>query len=478
MAETEQPPSLGVHTPDPGETQATINSNESANPNDKHGSESKKFVFNLQEAFLKKKQSQHKYFDKLNSKKWHFSNCCMLQFDKKNNIKAEEVFKSIKQALSETEYSSIETIGQYASTKNWTIQFNNETAFKSSLEREIVFNNLSVVLKDANEYQKPIDMNRIRPFKMVAFYRIHWLPSDFIESDIVSYIKNCAKFLTIIGITREKSLFDPKINNGIYKVKVEYDLENHKSVLDFAGLHTIGGLGSLVQLAGMPPKCLYCNAFGHVRRNCPKANSFCQKCKKSGHDTTNCNLANRTAPAKENLEDFDEEHLDENSTDQPIITENQTTDASNTVSNPIIRDEPQTNANLFVTPSSGTNAQKKTNRKSRDPNKEPNKSRSNSVSNRSRSNSTSSNKNKQTKKSNEEEKAEKIRQVAKEKADKLAKEKEQEFINANLHALLASSKNNKRVLSPEGANNPGIDENPSKVHIQGESDMDDDTDLD
>ena len=95
-----------------------------------------------------------------------------------------------------------------------------------------------------------------------------------------------------------------------------------------------------------------------------------------------------------------------------------------------------------------------------------------------RSNSTSSNKNKQTKKSNEEEKAEKLRQVAKEKADKLAKEKEQEFINANLHALLASSKNNKRVLSPEGANNPGIDENPSKVHIQGESDMDDDTDLD
>ena len=90
-------------------------------PNDKHGSESKKFVFNLQEAFLKKKQSQHKYFDKLNSKKWHFSYCCMLQFDKKTNIKAEEVFKSIKQALSETEYSSIETIGQYASTKNWTI---------------------------------------------------------------------------------------------------------------------------------------------------------------------------------------------------------------------------------------------------------------------------------------------------------------------------------------------------------------------
>ena len=47
MAEIEKAPQLRVYTPDSGETQATINSNKSANSYDKHGSETKKFVFNL-----------------------------------------------------------------------------------------------------------------------------------------------------------------------------------------------------------------------------------------------------------------------------------------------------------------------------------------------------------------------------------------------------------------------------------------------
>ena len=293
-------------TPESGDNSDKTNQNSSANTNGKHGINSKKFTFSLQEAFTKKMHSRDKYLNSI-SKKWTFNNCSMLSFDKSSNIKADQVFKGIKLALSEAEYSAIEAIGQYASTKNWTIQFNDATFFKSSLNKEIIVEDFTVLLKDANEYGASHEINK-RVYKMSAFLRIHWLPSDFGMKDIEFYFKKNAKFLEVISIAKEKSLFDVKINNGIFKVKVEYEVKSHQSVLDFADLHVIDGLYALIQLSGMPPKCLYCKAFGHIRKNCTKSNSFCTSCNKKGHETSKCSMANRTAPNNQNLDqNFDED---------------------------------------------------------------------------------------------------------------------------------------------------------------------------
>ena len=311
MTESEPPLAPpGVHAPESGANSESNNANKTNSSAEMHGSNSKKkFVFNLQDAFDKKMESREKYINKISNKKWDFSNCCMLSFDKAFNFKADQVFKSIKEALTEAEYSAIQAIGQYASTKNWAIQFNSESAFKTSLNRQITIDDVRSILKDANEFGRSIESAEERVYKMTAFFRIHWLPSNFYESDIKKFMAGNANFLSIMDLRKEKSIIDEKIDNGIFKIKVEYDVKFHQKVLDFAGTHVLFGQNALFQLTGMPVKCLYCKTFGHVRRNCPKANSYCNSCKRNGHETSKCSMANRTAPPDQNLENLDEDNF-------------------------------------------------------------------------------------------------------------------------------------------------------------------------
>ena len=102
-----------------------------------------------------------------------------MTFDKTSNIRAEQVYSGIKTVLSENEYAAVTAIGQFASTKNWTIQFNDESAFNSSLNKVIIINETSTALYDANEYGKPTGYASKRVYTMTVFYRIHWLPSEF-----------------------------------------------------------------------------------------------------------------------------------------------------------------------------------------------------------------------------------------------------------------------------------------------------------
>ncbi|RNA00827.1 hypothetical protein BpHYR1_046419 [Brachionus plicatilis] len=54
----------------------------------------------------------------------------------------------------------------------------------------------------------------------------------------------------------------------------------------------------LVQLCGMPPKCLVCKKFGHIRKECSK----CTSCKNFGHTSQECSFANRTRVMPEQSE--------------------------------------------------------------------------------------------------------------------------------------------------------------------------------
>ena len=74
------------------------------------------------------------------------------------------------------------------------------------------------------------------------------------------------------------------IKHLVLNIKVAYKLERHGSVLDFAGLHRISGFQALIQLSGMPAKCLGCGKFGHVRKFCSK----CSKCNTRGHNAEQC----------------------------------------------------------------------------------------------------------------------------------------------------------------------------------------------
>jgi hypothetical protein len=111
------------------------------------------------------------------------------------------------------------------------------------------------------------------------------------DEDILSFYEMNLINAGVKEIKHEKMKYFEKINNGVVKVKVEYNVKHHDSILDFAGLHRINVCQSLIQLCGMPAKCLSCNKFGHIRKECPK----CLKCNNHGHKSEECSFANRTS---------------------------------------------------------------------------------------------------------------------------------------------------------------------------------------
>ena len=123
---------------------------------------------------------------------------------------------------------------------------------------------------------------------MSVFIRVHWLPSGF-KNNLTKFFKEEAKFLTVLELkseTWEKG--KSSIENGVYSVKVSYDIDDHGNFLDFAGYHRIDGLGALIQINGAPPKCLQCNKWGHIRKECQDDKKICSSCNKTGHEANNC----------------------------------------------------------------------------------------------------------------------------------------------------------------------------------------------
>ena len=92
------------------------------------------------------------------------------------------------------------------------------------------------------------------------------------------------------------------IFNGVIRAKITYNVESHNSILNVIGLNKIQR--ALIQLVGHPPRCLFCEKFGHIVSNCPLAETICKTCNKRGHNAENCNLANQLmAKLKEKIDE-------------------------------------------------------------------------------------------------------------------------------------------------------------------------------
>ena len=286
-----------------------INNNLSDNRQDNHG---KKGSFDLHKYYEKKWNLRKKHLlqadknSKKDNKKWQFQNCCLLTIDDKVKIKPNDVFGSLKANLSDY-LEDIVAIGQFSSSKNWTVQFRNKNSYDSNLGKEISIANIKHYLKDANLFEKKEKSKPVNEYTMTVFMRIHWLPTGF-KNKITEFIKDEAKFLSVIEVKSETwEEGTSKIENGVYSVKVSYDIDNHENFLNFAGFHRVDGLGALVIINGTPPKCLQCNKWGHMRKDCDKTNTKCASCNKMGHDASNC--WSRQADNNENQLDMDSNDL-------------------------------------------------------------------------------------------------------------------------------------------------------------------------
>ena len=151
--------------------------------------------------------------------------------------------------------------------------------------------------------------------------RVHWLPSGFSSMNVEDFI-NESKFLKVIDINREKWK-GAKVQNGLFKVKVEFNVDDYERLLEWTGISIIGGYSALIQVCGAPLKFFFCKKYWHVKKDCSKASLKCDKCQKKSHEIEECNWSRATAQNQDNENQNEEEVIDDE-TEIPEETNNPT----------------------------------------------------------------------------------------------------------------------------------------------------------
>ena len=274
--------------------------------------------FNFNDYLQSTLKLQDKYDGKTNSiksSKWNFKNSCKVIIDKSINVTSKQIIDSLRASFQSTTYQSIESVGQYSSSKCWIIKFNTDIGFQNSLDKDISINGHSIKLTDANAQAKPLPH---KEYKLTAFLRFHWLPMDFSEYDIEEFLFQETNGLDILDIYKESSPHDNNIKNGIFVVKCQYLPSEHQQVLDLIGLHrdrvedkkTGNFFSAMIYLSGHAGRCLGCQELGHLKKNCPKKELTCVDCNRIGH--AKCTMAEMLKRSKISNEHEENDDDDEN----------------------------------------------------------------------------------------------------------------------------------------------------------------------
>ena len=295
------------------ETNENVNQNQmSAN---EHGQKMRNFYF---EGYRSRKlQSRDKHLEFLEKESnrlafhFKFENCCKLVVDKNSKVNSKTVFEAIKNSTNAEEYAKIVSIYAFKSQNVWIIELKDANSHLEFINKCIKVNETIYTLIDANVRAHTINLEP-KIFTLTAILRIHWLPASLNSYEIQKFLEEKCKIRSLevvkeyIGesfkpyIINEKSLHDKNINNGVFRVKVKYDVDVHDHLLDLMGIVDIGGLRALIELVGQPPKCLFCKNFGHYRKDCGKKKLKCSKCNKIGHEASGCNAASRFFSSESN----------------------------------------------------------------------------------------------------------------------------------------------------------------------------------
>ena len=238
-----------------------------------------------------------------------FSNSIKIRIESEKFIESKNVFLAIKELIG-TSVKNIITMMQYKSNKVWIIQFNKEFNIEDIIGNEIQINNTKSTIQNACSPEN-------RDVYLIGVLRIHWFPTNLEHNEVVKHLKKGIKNVEII--TKEIEYYkDPEqkhMSNGIIRLKIKYSIDDHYSVLALLGINEIAENRTLIQLAGHPPKCLFCSQFGHKVSDCESKKLFCTKCRKNGHLVSNCTLAKQISlPKKVDIEEvqYNDQNIDLN----------------------------------------------------------------------------------------------------------------------------------------------------------------------
>ena len=257
------------------------------------------------QAYYERKSAISQALNKPNRK----SNVIKFRFeDAKPAIQMSKTIHSYLVAHSPVKTEFIESIIQVKSVKLWEVELNeNDASVKSFLNelksKKESFEGLNFLISGPSD-------GKNEKVTLTAVLRVFWYPTNGNLEALGEHIAKFADGVKILDIQREtyKDEALKNIKNGIVRIKISYDYESHKKLLNNIGLSSVGEAGVLVQISGHPPKCTFCSGFGHTRRDCDRAKLKCTKCHKSGHLVEQCNMALSTAPEKQlDAGDYEEE---------------------------------------------------------------------------------------------------------------------------------------------------------------------------
>ena len=224
------------------------------------------------------------------------------KFEFKNSIKivnstndyvlsSRSIFEALKSLIG-NDIRNATSIAQYNDSKTFIITFNETFQATSILGSTIKIDGRFFTIIHANTPATP------KIVTLTATLRIHWLPAELKLETIKSYFSELiTPKLEVLECTQERFREEDMayLHNGVVRIKLKYNIKDHENLLNLLGIVKINGHRALIQLVGYPPKCLLCNKFGHVKKECPNLVKKCSKCSISGHNDDECTLARRTA---------------------------------------------------------------------------------------------------------------------------------------------------------------------------------------
>jgi len=202
-------------------------------------------------------------------------------------VKANEIFDSLLDASGESTTSKIVGLSPAGSLKTWIFNFKFQNDFNLAVDKQIKIKEKVYTIKDANESNQ-VKLNRTVTLKAVL--RFHRLALDTQVYAVKSFLAD--QKISIGPVEVEEKYREEKLKNietGVITAKLSFDIKNYSKVIALIAANKIDQQKCVIQLSGHPPRCLICEDFGHIGKNCPKDNLICATCHKKGH--TVCSYA-------------------------------------------------------------------------------------------------------------------------------------------------------------------------------------------
>lgn len=212
-----------------------------------------------------------------------YINCIKLQFyDKKVVINRNEILRCIVPLLRERGIGLdvIQAIGMIGNSFTWYVEFSDASVQKCLIGVTAVLKDQKTIIEDAD------DRSVVKTFRVTNLPR--YGSNAFLEN-------NFKKFGTVISINEEMyedKEYKVKLSTGNKYVKVKFNNEQQKRLNEIYGVKKFQNQRFIIQMLGHK-NCFLCGQTNHIKKDCPRKDLKCTKCKERGHEETECTIARR-----------------------------------------------------------------------------------------------------------------------------------------------------------------------------------------